>query len=710
VATTTLPSYIERIVRHLRAKGMSEQHAIAVAVNTCRLFCRTGDSNLPGHQQINAGSRAEACSALAQWEAGKVAGARVERVSEQPFDSSAARFTDAQWQRACVLDRGPQIESVKERYALPIREPDGALNVLAMHEATRRITTLRGVAAKAIRAAARRLVAAFRRAGLEPPQQLLEVAGMAAEAAEQRDLVEERSAPDVLSVEGRKLRGIIPFGVESRDMGGFREVMRPGCLANADLSDLVATVDHAGLPLGRYPSTLTIEQRDDGLHWSVELPKSRSDVRELVERGDLSASSWRMVVAQDSWDGDLRTVEEVRALKDVAVVTTSAYPSTAAFAELRSQPVPRPPKQQEEPMEVVEEAEIEEEVEVEERAAPSERGGGLTVEERTITPEQATDVEERIHELIRATAKGEARSLTLASGDAITPPQLSSYLWDRLRPQSVALRSGIRVIPTDRKTIQWPRVISDPVPEWVGETEVIPATDPAFDTLEADPKKLAARTEFSNEVLDDSEPEAEGVVRRLMQRALALKLDLGFFQGNPAADDDSIRGLKFVAGIQTGPSLGANGAAIPAGAAGLNLITDAVGMLEDADVPGPFAIVMRPSVWRQFTKLVDSQGHRLLGDFSRETPPNIDGHRVYTSNQLAANETQGTSNDTSSIYIYSTDPDTGPALVRRKDVQIEIDRSRLFDKDMSEMRGKTRVDLLVPQPLAVLRITGVRPA
>src|SRR4051794_28559924 len=87
--------------------------------------------------------------------------------------------------------------------------------------------------------------------------------------------VELRSAPDV-ALEGRRLRGVIPYGVESRDLGGWRERMARGCLAGAQMDDLVATVDHAGVPLGRFPGTLTVEDRDDGLHWSVELPEARA--------------------------------------------------------------------------------------------------------------------------------------------------------------------------------------------------------------------------------------------------------------------------------------------------------------------------------------------------------------------------------------------------------------------------------------------------
>ena len=66
-----LPKYIKRIEKHLEAKGMDKSRAIATAVNAAKKMCATGDTSLPGEQQINAGSRAEACAAVAEWEAKK---------------------------------------------------------------------------------------------------------------------------------------------------------------------------------------------------------------------------------------------------------------------------------------------------------------------------------------------------------------------------------------------------------------------------------------------------------------------------------------------------------------------------------------------------------------------------------------------------------------------------------------------------------------
>lgn len=69
-----LPSYVKRIVKHLQAKGMGESQAIATAVNAAKKMCTTGDTNLPGRQDVNAGSRAEACAAVADWNRKRAAG------------------------------------------------------------------------------------------------------------------------------------------------------------------------------------------------------------------------------------------------------------------------------------------------------------------------------------------------------------------------------------------------------------------------------------------------------------------------------------------------------------------------------------------------------------------------------------------------------------------------------------------------------------
>jgi len=491
--------------------------------------------------------------------------------------------------------------------------------------------------------------------------------------------VEQRTAPD-LAVEGRRLRGIVPYGVPSADLGGFTEIMQAGCLRGADLSSLVARVDHAGVPIGRYPRTLEIEDRDDGLHWSVELPKSRAEILEAVERGDLAAGSWRMVVAKDRWDGDVRTIEEVRSLKDVSVVCNPAYP--AARAELRSEPEPDPP------------APPAPEPEPPEATVPDPiPAGGLILEDRTAADQQPT-VETRVLEALRGVARGEARDLSTSSVANVSPPELSEYLFQRLRPASVALLSGITTLSTDREQIIWPKLTQDVTPAFVAEGALIPESDPAFQNLTAVPRKISVRTVISNEVVDDSVPAITDVLSANIALRLALKLDLAVFEGDGTAN--SITGLKNTAGIQT-VSMGTNGSTF----SNLDPFADAIGLLNSVNAGGEYVVVMSPAVWQALSKIkVGSAFNTPL-----LTAPEIYGAPIYVTSQLSSTETQGTASTTMSAYIYAP---SQLVLVRRMDATIEFDRSRLFDHDQSEMRGKLRADLLVPNPEAVVRIVGIK--
>jgi len=92
------------------------------------------------------------------------------------WDGAASRYDDEQWARACVLDRGSQFDTPKTRFALPVLEPNGDLNVNGMHAAAQRLNQVQSSqAAKA--AAARKLARLYRQAGEEAPAPMMALAG-----------------------------------------------------------------------------------------------------------------------------------------------------------------------------------------------------------------------------------------------------------------------------------------------------------------------------------------------------------------------------------------------------------------------------------------------------------------------------------------------------------------------------------------------------
>lgn len=488
--------------------------------------------------------------------------------------------------------------------------------------------------------------------------------------------VEQRSAPDAtLTIEDGRLRGLIPYGVESRDLGGWTEVIEPGALDGADMSDLVATLNHAGVPLGRFDSTLTVESRDDGLAWSVELGDgpTAADVRAAVERGDLREGSWRMVVGKDKWTGTTRHITEIRSLRDVAVVTTGAYPAEATRVEIRERPerpTSFPTKEKEESM------------------PHRNRGGGLAVESRNEAG--GADIESRIIDAMAGVPAGESRSLTHSTAEPVEPTELSQFVWDNLRDHTVLLQAGVPVIPTNRKKVRFPTITSDIVVNFYGELEEIAESDPGLDELEVEPAAIKGLVKGSSEAFEDSSPDLLNLVQTNLSQSMGLKLD---YEGLSGGSTKGFPGLLKMSGTQ---SLDMAEAAF----SGYDPIIKAVGLLAEAGVPGPYATILHPRV---------ATGIDLLKEFTTEAT-NIPLARpdglppFFTSKGLPIKAGSGEKPPTSSVIVFAPKMF---AFVRRLETRIEVDRSQEFTKDAVFVRGKMRACLGTAYPQAAVIVKNV---
>ena len=148
---------------------------------------------------------------------------------------------------------------------------------------------------------------------------------------------EESEAGDIIT--GR------PIVYNSRtDMGWFDEIIEPGALNNADLTDVRFLVNHdtSKIPLARSRrnngnSTMQLSVDNDGLSIEVILDvENNSEARALysaVQRGDISGMSFMFGVDSEEWD-DLESEHPTRRIKsistvvEVSAVTFPAYEST----------------------------------------------------------------------------------------------------------------------------------------------------------------------------------------------------------------------------------------------------------------------------------------------------------------------------------------------------------------------------------------------
>jgi HK97 family phage prohead protease len=132
------------------------------------------------------------------------------------------------------------------------------------------------------------------------------------------------------------------FNVESKNLGGFREIIRKGAFDRTlkEGPEVVARVNHRSeMLLGKKSSgTLRLKVDEVGLRYEVDLPDTSvgRDVAEYVRRGDIRESSFafRIPKGGDKWSArssegtPLREVSDIDLVDVAPVIDPAAYPST----------------------------------------------------------------------------------------------------------------------------------------------------------------------------------------------------------------------------------------------------------------------------------------------------------------------------------------------------------------------------------------------
>lgn len=148
----------------------------------------------------------------------------------------------------------------------------------------------------------------------------------------------------------------LTFDSLSEDLGYFREIIRKGALDNCKMDNVVLNVNHdMDKPLARNKKgngigTLTLTVDEKGLFFDA-IPTDTSYSRDLIsnmEAGIIDKCSfafmldWQDDEAQ-TWDWDknnrgydLRTINKIKEIFDVSIVTNPAYESTSCISYKRA--------------------------------------------------------------------------------------------------------------------------------------------------------------------------------------------------------------------------------------------------------------------------------------------------------------------------------------------------------------------------------------
>lgn len=158
---------------------------------------------------------------------------------------------------------------------------------------------------------------------------------------------EQRSYASDVTAEGSEIIGNpVVCGVQTQ-MYDYVEIIEPGALTEADISDVLLTVNHNlnDIPLarsrgGQPGETMQLTVDNYNCHITAKLdiennPQARA-LHSAVSRGDITGMSFMFHVKEDSWEREndvlVRHIQKIDKIIDVSAVTIPAYPSTSISA------------------------------------------------------------------------------------------------------------------------------------------------------------------------------------------------------------------------------------------------------------------------------------------------------------------------------------------------------------------------------------------
>jgi len=291
---------------------------------------------------------------------------------------------------------------------------------------------------------------------------------------------------------------------------------------------------------------------------------------------------------------------------------------------------------------------------------------------------------------------------SFASGGVLIPEHVSQALWPQLEAESVVLRAGSTIMNLPNGAML-PGVNDRPRASWVNPDGEIPQSAIEFKGSKVDLKKLAALYPVANDLIRDAGARVSAWLLDQQAKAMGLSLDVALIEGSGTEFEPL--GVKNRQGIQS-VALGANGAAVE----DLDPFIEAIGALNGVNAK-PNAWIMPSDVWTALMLLreTDTSLKPLLGESWNAATMGIErkllGLPVFVSSELSTTESEGSSGAVcGSVYLA----EWRQVLVIHDGMLItEVNSSRLFNQDKSEIRSILRADVLTPNPEAIYRLRGV---
>ncbi|MBC2639663.1 phage major capsid protein [Rhodococcus wratislaviensis] len=272
---------------------------------------------------------------------------------------------------------------------------------------------------------------------------------------------------------------------------------------------------------------------------------------------------------------------------------------------------------------------------------------------------------------------------TSSSGAVLTPAQVDELLIRPVLAESVAAQVA-KVIHTNASALRLPVVAADPTAAWTAEGAEIAVSDATLEEVNVAFHALKGLTVVSNELIEDSSPEASQLVGEGLARDVAKRLDAAYF-GVSAANTPN--GIGSVSGVQSVTFAGPW--------ANLDPFHEALSLAETVGATVS-AFVTSPAVALALAKIKTGTGSNtpLLGqDPTSPTKRTIAGVPLFVSSAVAAN-------------IVWAIPFQRTVIGLRKDVDVATDTSAFFTSDRTAVRAVLRAGFGFAHAAAIVKVTA----
>jgi HK97 family phage major capsid protein len=272
---------------------------------------------------------------------------------------------------------------------------------------------------------------------------------------------------------------------------------------------------------------------------------------------------------------------------------------------------------------------------------------------------------------------------------------------DRLRDAMVVRRLGVRVLDGLVGNVDIPRLKASATSAWVAENAAISASDVQFDKVSLTPKHCGVITEVSRNMVLQSSPDVEQILRDDFASQLGAALDRAAIAGGGANEPVGVLGTSGVTDVPGGTAGLAltyqNVVALIGAVAGANALAQgSLGFLTNTKVTAKAATTLKSTADTSSSFIIPDPGAGTLA-----------GYPLAVSNLVPSNLVKGASGSVCSALIFGAWSEMLIGYWSAFDLLVNPYETTAFSKGNVQVRGMLTADIKLRHPESFAKIVDI---